>query len=61
MAEVTFHVSHAGERRHSRSDRFISKQIDCDNLWIGVSGPDKQFMSAGTGQGFQLVRSRRSP
>lgn len=35
-----------------------SKQ-DSDNLWIAVSGPQKQFMSTGTGMASQLVRSRR--
>ena len=34
-------------------------QTDLDNLWTAVSGPQKQFMSAGTGMAPQLVRSRR--
>lgn len=59
MAEVTFHASHAGERKQSLCGRIISKQIDSDNLWIAVSGPQKQFMSAGKGMASQLVRSRR--
>jgi hypothetical protein len=57
MAEITFHASHKGKRKHSRSGRFISKKTDSDNHWIGVNGPP----SAGTGRAFQSVRSRRSP
>jgi hypothetical protein len=53
MVEVTFHASHAGECR------IISKQTDSDNLWIAASGPQKQFVSAGTGKASQLARSRR--
>lgn len=59
MAEITFHASHKGERKHSSSGRFISKQTNSDNNWIGVNGPEKP--SAGTGKAFQPVRSRRSP